>query len=233
MGKYYKHPTYGMVYGISLPTPVGRGGWPHLVTPKDAPPPKENEKQGAPRYEQSIFLEKDNPAVIKFVKTIKDMTDEMLEYFNQKRAAQMGSCMLFGKNGDGDEMDLEKYPFAKGCYVLVARNTKPVKVVDRTVPKPKVIDTALIAGGIKVKFVVCPLITAHGISYKLEAVQLWEDDGIRFAGAARDSAELFDACEDDGVESEGEGVIEVVGSAPITQLEKSSKKGKAAALDLL
>jgi len=231
MGKYYKHPTYGHVYGLSIPTPIGRGGWPNLVKPKAAPPPKEGEKQGAPRYEQTLFLQKDNPSVIKFCETIKNMTDEMIELFNHKRAATIGGCRLFGKNGDGDEMDLEKYPFAKGCHVLVARNANPVKVVNK---ERKIIEPGLIEGGVKVRFVINPIVTAHGISYKLEAVQLWEDDGVRFAGAARDAVELFDACSDDDVESETEDT-EINGDAPTTppEVQKSGKKGKAAALDLL
>ena len=33
--RYYKHPTYGHVYGESLPTPLGRFCWVYLTKPKD------------------------------------------------------------------------------------------------------------------------------------------------------------------------------------------------------
>lgn len=228
--KYYKHPTYGHVYGKSVPTPIGRIGWPHLVKPKDAPPPQEGQPQGAPRYESTLFLPKENPAVVDFVKMLKEMTDEMLELFNHKRAAALGACLLFGKGGDGDEGDHEKYPFFKGNHILVAKNVKPVKVVDR---ERKIIETALITGGLQTRFVINPIVTAHGISYKLEAVQFWKDDQTRFAGSVRDATELFDACGDDDVESEEESKEELVSTASEPLTQKSAKKGKAAALDLL
>lgn len=225
--KFYKHPQYGHVYGDSTPTPVGRICWPYLIKPKDAPPPQEGQPQGAPRYEATLLLEKDNPAVMAFVEGIKTMTDVMLVDFNHKRAAALGTCLLFGKSGDGDEADLEKYPFYKGCHVLVARNVKPIKVVDKN---RKVIEPAIIMGGIKGRFVINPIITAHGISYKLEAVQFWQDDGVRFGGSARDAVELFDACEEDDVESNG--TPEEATNQPVSEVPKGSKK-KAAALDLL
>lgn len=233
MAKYYKHPQYGHVYGESIPTPVGRFVWSNLVTPKDAPPPqKEGEKQGPPRYEITLLLEKTNAQVIQFMSQVKAMTDEMLLIFNKNRAADLGQCKIFGKAGDGDEFDHEKYPYYKGCYVLVARNQKPTKAVNADKPKPKVIEASGILGGMTGKLVVTPMITAHGISYKLEVTQLIKDDGTRYGGAARDAVELLEACED---ESEDEAPAEVTNGngTPEPAPAKVAKKGKAAALDLL
>lgn len=228
--KYYKHPQFGHVYGQSLPTPVGALCWLYLAKPKDAPPPQEGQPQGAPRYEATLLLQKNIPPVTKFVAELKTMTDEMLELFNHKRSAALGTCLLFGKYGDGDEADHEKYPYYKGMHVLIARNVKPVKVVDKN---RKLIESeADIAGGMEGKFVICPIITAHGVSYKLEAVQLVKDGGVRFGGAARDAVELFDACGDDDVESDTNSNVAENGSEPEPP-QKAAKKGKAAALDLL
>ena len=225
--KYYKHPQYGHIYGQSLSTPIGRAVWPFLTKPKDPPPPQDGKPQGAPRYELTLLLQKDNPRVMAFIEQLTKMTDEMLPIFNKGRNAPLGKGNLFGKNGDGDEADHEKYPFYKGCYVLVARNAQAVKVVDKD---KKIIDVNDVHGGQEVRCVICPLITAHGISYKLEACQLWRDDGKRFGGAMRDSVELFDACEE-GEEDEIEEKQDLpVETKPKTQ---SSKKGKAAAINLL
>ena len=185
--RYYKHPTYGHVYGESLPTPLGRFCWVYLTKPKDAPPPLEGQQQGPPRYEITVLLDKGSSA--DFITSLKAMTDEMLALFNKGRSANLGECKLFGKNGDGDEADLEKYPYYKNCWVLTGRNAKAPKVVG---PDRKPIDPKEVIGGHLGKVVITPLITAHGISYKLEAVQFVKDDGVRIGGSVRDTVELFE-----------------------------------------
>lgn len=225
MSKYYKHPQYGHVYGQAVKTPLMRLVWPSLLKPKDAPPPKEGQTQGAPRYEISGLLAKDGADTKVFIDVLKKMTDEMLELFNKGRSATIGACKTFGKYGDGDEADAEKYPYYKNQWVLTARNAVPVKVVDNTMPKPVVIDAKVIVGGVLGHLAVTPMITAHGISYKLEAVQLVEDDGTRFGGGQKDAVELFGAC------SNEETVVETVATnLPPPEI---AKKGKAAAINLL
>ena len=121
--RFYKHPEYQHVYGESMVTPVGRIAWTYLTKPKDAPPPKEGQTQGAPRYEATLIINK--AAAVDFINKVKAMTDEMLVEFNRGRSANLGECKLFGKYGDGDTADLEKYPFYKDSLILVARNAKP------------------------------------------------------------------------------------------------------------
>ncbi len=223
--KYYKHPTYGHVYGESLPTPEGRLAWVYLTKPKAAPPPQDGQPQGEPRYEITLILNKEDKAVKAFITSLKKMTDEMLVLFNKGRSANLGECKLFGKSGDGDEADHEKYPFYKGAWALVARNAKVVKTVG---PDRKGVEASVITGGNIGKLVVTPMITAHGISYKLEVVQFLKDDGTKYAGAARDAVELLGACEDGEAMEEEEDVPKVS-----VKRGRPAKQGKEAALDLL
>lgn len=193
MSKFYKHPRFGIVYGNQVKTPAMRVCWPHLVKPKEAPEPKEGETRGDPRFELSQILTKDDKDVIAFCDVLKKMTDEMLKLFNKGRSALLGECLLFGKYGDGDTADPEVYPYYKNSHILIARNTKVVNVVGRD---KKPIDPKGIVGGVICHLAVTPLITPHGISYKLDAVQLVQDDGTRFGGGIRDATEIFDACGD-------------------------------------
>lgn len=230
MTNYYKHPTYGMVYGKSIVSPLGRLCWPFLVTPKNPPPATDGNPPGAPRYEVTIALPKADLKVKKFVKEVKEMTDEMLVLFNKGRSAKLSELSLFGKYGDGDEADHEKYPFYEGTWNLVGRNTQVAKVVDAS---KKIIEAKTIEGGMIGRLIVTPLITSHGISYKLEAVQFVKDDGVRFAGSARDSLDLFDACADDDCIETKEPLDVVEEEEEAAPTPKKQKRGKEAALDLL
>lgn len=222
--KFYKHPTYGHVYGVQIKTPAMRVCWPHLIKPKEAPEPKEGQTKGEPRFEITQILTKDAPDVIEFCKTLKAMTDEMLKLFNKGRSALLGECLQFGKYGDGDTADHEVYPYYKNSHILIARNAKAVKIVDRN-PKNG-FDPKGIVGGVICHLVVTPLITAHGISYKLEVVQFVKDDGIRFGGGLRDATELLDACGDEESES-----AEV--AAPPEEMRVEKETGMKAVLNLL
>ena len=190
---YYKHPKFGHVYGELIASPVGRCCWPSLVNPKAPPPPQEGQAPGQPRYEVTVLLPKDSPKVDEFVEKISTMATEMLKLFNEGRKAKVSDIEMVQ---DGDAYDLEKYPFYKGCYVLVARNANNPKVINHDKPKSSVIEPKEIAGGMKVRVLVTPLITAHGLSYKLEVCQLISDDGTRFGGGQRDTIGFLDALED-------------------------------------
>src|SRR6185369_88350 len=107
-------------------------------------------------------------------------------------------------------------------------NAKPVKTVG---PDRKGIEADKITGGMIGKFVINPIITAHGISYKLEVVQLIKDDGTKYAGAARDAVELLGACEDESEIEADDGEEEVAKVTP--KRGRPTKQGKEAALDLL
>lgn len=175
--KYYKHPTYGHVYGERLVTPFGRAAWPALLVPKEPPPPQPGQQPGQPRYELTLLLKKDDKDVKAFIKRLKEMTGEMVELFNKGRSAKIS---VDEPLKDGNDFDLEKYPYYKDNFILVGRNTKQINVVDG---KKRDIDVKMVEGGNIVCAVVCPLVTAHGISYKLEIVQFVKDDGVKFAGS--------------------------------------------------
>lgn len=177
--QYYKHPKYGIVYGDPTVTPTGRAAWPALVKPKEPPPPADGQQAGAPRYEVTIILPKSDEYVQKWIKAIAGMTDGMLKLFNQGRKAKIAVESVLK---DGDEFDLEKYPYYKNSFVLIARNAKLPQLVDG---KKQLIAADSITGGMFVRATVTPILTGWGLSYKLEALQLVKDDGTRFAGAAR------------------------------------------------
>ena len=235
--KYYKHPTYGHVYGQVLKTPEGRLCWAALVTPKDPPPPQEGQQPGAPRYEITILLSKAESSTQAFLAIVKTMTSEMLELFNAGRKAKMalGDDLIL----DGDTCDLERYPFYAGNYVLAARNASiPVIVgADKTDANPNDF-----VGGCIVKAIVTPLITAHGVSYKLNVAQLIKDDGVRFGGG--NAKATFMSMLDDDTESAP--VTEEAIEAAATEIREAReivetpvataaapKRGKAATLDIL
>jgi len=243
MSKYYKHPMYGNVYGLTIATPIGRVAWPSLITAKEPPAPQPGQTPGQPRFELTLLLDKADPAVNEFLAKIKIMTDEMLALFNEKRPAPLGSARLVH---DGDTFDMEKYPYYKSMFILVARNSKETKCYDRA---KKEIGRDLIKGGMKVLLAVTPLVTAHGVSYKLEVTQLVEDDGTRFGGGVRDHTSLLLALDEpeaqtpDGERQDPAAVLpdatnvvdlaEAQRAQMVSSIEADRQKGKKAAINLL
>lgn len=235
MAKYYKHPQYGMVYGLPVTTPIGRLVWTqNLVNPKAPPPPKEGEKPGSPRYEATLLLEK-GPTADAFIKELKLMAGEMVDLFNDKRPAKLGDFRILQ---DGDETDMEKYPYYKNRWVLVGRNAQKVEdIVDK---KKQRIEAATVLGGMKGRFVITPLITSHGLSFKLGAVQVTEDDGTRYGGGVKDMTTLLDVIDglDDGAPEPIADPIAPTVTAPVAEKAPigaggKAARGKTAALDLL
>lgn len=217
--KYYKHPTYGFVYGLRQPTPFGRAAWPSLVKPKDPPPPQPGQPVGTPRYELTILLKKDDAFVKEFVAKVEKEVQEMLELFNKGRSAKLS---VDAPLKDGNTFDLEKYPYYKDCWILVGRNAKQISVVDG---KKRDIEVSRVEGGNIVCGVVTPLITAHGVSYKLEIVQYIKDDGVHFAGAVAAPDTYLSIVEDTPTEEPAKGN----GNGKPAE----EKTGKALALEVL
>lgn len=174
--KYFVHPQYGHCYGEFLVTPPVRVVFPSLTKPKDPPPPKDGKAPGAPRYECPIIFDKKDPATKPFFEALKAMLDDMLPYYNEGKKAQIGNLVLFT---EGDKFDLEKYPFYKDTVLITPRNAQLPTLVDANKNK---IEPSAIVGGMKVKVVLTPMITASGASYKANIIQLVADDGVRFAG---------------------------------------------------
>jgi hypothetical protein len=186
----------------------------------------------------TLLLDKADLKVVKFLEDVKAMTDEMLVQYNEGKKAQIASVSTIV---DGDLFDMDKYPFYKGMWVLTARNTQKPQVVDYNESrKPLVIDSSSIIGGMRARMVVTPLITAHGVSYKLSVAQFVSDDNIRFGGGSRDMVSFLDAISDvpgdvPATEASEPVAIPVTSAGVVAVVPEPTvaQKGKKAALDLL
>jgi|GEM_PF-6432129 len=194
--KYYKHPKFKTVFGEKEVTPSGILVWPSLVTPRAVTnaKPAEDGKPQQPRFEATLLLSKTDPKNKTFLSNLDLKTQDMLEYFNEDRSATI-ACSACVKDGDNAKMyDPEKYPFFAGNWVLVARNAaKPDTWSDKMSPDgtPEPMSAVKFQGGMRVKFVITPLITGHGISYKLNDVQFVSDDLTRIGGGVVEGASLL------------------------------------------
>lgn len=223
MAQVSKNKKYGHVYGPLRVTPLGRFSWPSLVEPKAPPPPKEGEAPGPSRYEVSLLLEKKNPQVEAFVATMNTLKPEMLTLFNQKRSAPLGDVQVLQDGDDDQRFDKEKYPYYKGMWVLVARNTEAPQVVGNQKPRPEVIEAKEVSGGMQGMLVVTPMLTSHGMSYKLVVVQKINDDGTRFGGGTRDAIGLLEATTPDEVEAIQEAPPNLVDAAVAGDMQAVQK----------
>lgn len=188
MTKFYKHPMYGHVYGEGIPTPLARASWPSLVTPKAPPPPKPGQEPGQPRYELTLVLPQTRE-VKAWLDSVSVMAEEMLVDFNKGRKSKLTqeTAAVESLAKDGNTFDHEKYPYYKDAFVLTARNAKLPPIIDA---QGKDLAPNTIQGGMLIRAVVTPMITASGVSYKLNAVKLMKDDNIRFGGAVSNRSYL-------------------------------------------
>lgn len=244
--KHWKHPQYGHVYANdNVPTPIGRLSWPSLVTPKAPPPPKEGQAAGSPRYEVTILLAKEDAETDSFVASLDVLKKEMLDIFNDGRGAKIGDCKTVT---DGDTFDHEKYPYYKGEWVLVARISKNEFLCVDSQDPPQPYPKDKILGGMLGKLLVTPIVTAHGMSFKLDVVQFIKDDGVRYGANSRTPESLLNklGSAPKEIEEEGAGVLQV-SPAPVEDVSQAEKlraqvaskmkapplKGKAMALNTL
>lgn len=194
--KISKHKQYGFVYGITNKTPIGRLAWVNLVQPKESTfPVKEGDTPPAPRYEVTVLLKKNDPAVKAFIKELEKQKDEMVALFNEGKKAKIGVDEIVK---DGDEMDTDQYPFYAGHYFIVPKNQKKPQVFDSNVEE---VDAGVVKGGMPGLAVIRPLCTAHGISFQLLTVQLAKDDGVRFGGGRSDAKSLLTSLSADSEEA--------------------------------
>lgn len=229
--QYYKHPEFGNVYGIPVLFPTCRCTWVKLVTPEEAPPAKPGQVQGAPRFSVTMLLPKEEKTTKEFIKVITAMVTEMLPLFNQGRKAKLNIDSILV---DGDTQDTEKYPFYKGCWALIARNVNRPQIVDG---KKSELPPEAIMGGMFVRGTITPLLTGHGVSYKLLAIMKVKDDEVRFGGAARAGSyiDMIPAVEDDTAEE-----TTALAEEPETPAKgksgskpQTAEQGKAKALSML
>ena len=196
----YKNPRFGYVQSNELvSTPIGRLSWPSLVTPKAAFTPKPGEQAAAPKYEVTLLIDK-GPELETFKKEVNELLVPMLKLFNEGRSATVSGCSIYK---DGDAFDLEKYPYYKGKAVIVARNAKEddFKCVGKN--PNNLCPRDFFQGGMLVRLLIAPLVTATGLSYKLFVVQFAGDDGVRYGGGVRkDYSSLMGSLEPIGEETE-------------------------------
>lgn len=219
--EYYKHPQYGHVYGPTYASPSGRLVWPHLIKPKEGMKQADG-TVGASRYEITQLLAKDDPRVKIFIESTAKLADYLLAVYNEGKKTKLSTTFDLK---DGNTQDLEKYPFYKDMWILVARNAKQPICYDENKAET---EPSKIMGGLIGKLLISPLITTHGVSFKLTAVQVLKDDKVRYGGGIKDFTELLgdDTFTEDSEKQTKDKELEG-DSAP------SSDKGKALALNLL
>jgi hypothetical protein len=210
----YKHPQYGHVKGEPLKLPPTRIVWPYLVEPKEGGT-NEDGQVFNDRYECVAVYSKKDKEFQKACEHISSMADAMIELFNTGKKTKVEGYEI---GRDGNEYDLEKYPYYKDSTVIQMRKTATAKATPPLVVgtkrtkdgKPKEIDPATIEGGCICAFVVQPTFTANGgLTFQLNVVQLIEDDGTRFGGSISqgvyaDLLDFEDAEEEDDEEQEDE-----------------------------
>lgn len=231
--KYYQHPEFKHVYGDQVVTPIGRLVYPSLIVPKKFKGKDGGEKQNsAPRYEGTILLAKDGGAQLQaFIDQVDAMTTEMLEIFNKGRSMKFSDLEIL-KDGDIQyEKDPEKYDFYKGMWVIPARNAKKPETIDKTGD----IDASIFEGGMKVKGLLTPMITAHGVSYRLDTLKYIGDDGQRFGGGIRDNSHLLNEGDEDEAEEavKRDQTLAAATSEEEGEVAPKEKKGKKSRADEL
>lgn len=195
---FYYNAQYRRIYGEDMITPVGRIAWPALVTAKPPPPPKDGMKAGEPRFEITWLGEADTEQTKVFLNNLQDMVNKMLLEFNKNGAKGDPKIAINSYLKDSSEVDLEKYPFFENKVFFVARNSfkdDPKKGFQVKNKNKEVIDASQIVGGQKARLVVQPHIGPTGLSFKLHAVYLIEDDKVRFGGAVVNHDTMLDAVE--------------------------------------
>jgi len=184
VGKFFKDP-YGNVWGPSLiKSPAGRLVYPALVTPKKYTGNNNNSTdKNDPKYEATILFGKDNPKVTSWLVEHSPTIEAMLAYYNKGQSAKLSINQILK---DGDDLDTDKYPFYENKFFMVARNpNRPLLVSTERDSKDNLIEVepAKFFGGLMVKAVVKPLLTAKGVSYRLDTLIWGKDDGTRIGGS--------------------------------------------------
>jgi len=193
MTKHYKSPKTGRVYANEpIWTPVGRLAWVYLKEPKT----DTFDGKDTIRYKCSVILPKGDIKTENFLAALDTLVNEknegMLALYNDKNKTKIGLADALLQ--DGDESDLEKYPYYANSFILGA--AKPGdKSVDVRGPKGKgdLVDPAFLQGGMMGRLLVVPHIGPTGLSFKLEVVQFAKDDGVRFGGSTRNLDKFLDA----------------------------------------
>lgn len=214
---YYKSPKTGIVYrnGKGFITPLCRLDWVYLDAPKAGG--VFDGKKAKDKYQATLLFTKEDKETKTFIDKLAESIKEMTKIFNEGNPTKI---LIEEFLKDGDKMDLKKYPRYEGVWLLRGTNDDPVTVVDRLV---EAIPATSVEGGMFAIGKIQPYIHAKGVSFKLEALQIGKDDGVRFPKVNVNPTDGFSAfdVDDDSLEKS----FDDLGSEP-----KKGKKGKDAAL---
>lgn len=197
---HFKSKKSNRVYAEKpLWTPIGRFAWVHLANPRE----QDWEGVTSYKYETTVCLQKDNVKVQSFEKQIEALVNTpktgMLALLNQggKTKTILSDTLL--KDGDEDPSKHEKYPFQAGCFLVAGRSSDKKQPKVRNA-KGELIDPSEIVGGMLGRMLVVPHVGTSGLAFRIEEVQLFKDDGVRFGGGTRDLSEFISALSEDGEE---------------------------------
>lgn len=195
--KFYIHPQYKRLYGDKIVTCRVAAAWPALAIPR-LPPAMEGQPPGAPRYEATLVINKDDKDAASFLTNLNAMVKEMVLQYNaaaKKDARPQLAIEDSLIDGDSGKFPLDKYPYYKNCWLLIARNTK--QPVFKDYKGEAFADGTLFKGGDITRAEITPHLGPTGISFKLEAIQLIKRGTEPMGGGMPNHGELL-AEEEDG-----------------------------------
>lgn len=206
-------------YGITTVSIEGTFVWPHLVNGK---PFKEKDgtiKPNSERFEVEFLFEKGTPEAKVFGDAVRQQADVLLEVYNEHQTKQkMGAIEVLFE--DGDKKNLDKYPFYKNKWSLIARLAvdKKVEIYNSLSGETVEAGPDFVKGGMEGRIIFQPHLGPTGLSFKLEGVEVTKDSGQRFGGGGRDLKAILTAAKGTPVEALKEAV-----SAPITEASAGKK----------
>lgn len=210
MSKFGYTPKVMRLWGPEVITPLVRGCWFSLATPKEYKGPvKVGDKPSAPRFESTLVLDQGNDAHEKFLMECQEIAEEMLEEFNDyMRKARKSTLGEVYAMQDGNNFDLEKYPYYKDKWIIQGRMNQDTPIVCLG-PDGKKIDAKHFVGGVIVKAALQLHLGTTGLSYRMPTIKLVKDDGVRFGGGMRDISGLINKLAEDN-EGVDEAILQMV-----------------------
>lgn len=196
------------VYGEAIIIPEARVAFPKIFEPAPAREQKDG-TMGKPRYEINFLYDSNDAEVQKLERKILMSAKAMIAMYNEKKPKNMvalgsiESALRDGNNQgkNGSATDFERYPYYEDKLILFACNTSKPDVIDN---EGNELDGSEIKGGMICKAVIVPHLGGTGLSFRLETLQLVEDDDVRFGGSKPDYKSLLAAVQDDEDEDETE-----------------------------
>lgn len=188
--KYYENKQGGL-HGNDTYTPIGRIAFVNLVSPQIYKP----DPTSAPRYGVTLLIPKDmDKQSLEIIETrIKKEIGDIREAWLKKEFAKLSGKVKYEafKTAKVAAMegrpflrdgDMQKYEGFADHYYIRANNpnregTGGFLILDGRTPEE-------FEAGMLCRLQVSPMVDANGVSYKLKAIRLIKDDGVRFKSGA-------------------------------------------------